>query len=321
MLQRLKRIYPFNLEQTVNILSEFGPLVTMFVVNAAAGINAGTWALLITTVIAMGAMRAVLGRLPVFPLIASSVTVFFGILTLITNDPMWVQIKVTIFNALFAGVLYGGLFADRGVASRWSIWSVAVLTAAGLAGQFGYLAWIGKADSIEEVVRAASVSTAMICIGGVLIGFLFGAAVLRKNFFGYVFEKTFHYTQEGWDRFTFSFAWFFMFTAVANEGVRLAFPTDETFNLLGRDVDGVSIWILFKILVIMPLTGIYAWYLTRLMQKHRLPDPEPDPAHGSSKEGAPHAGGAFRKDAAEFSVVPHALRSQSATMVRSPAAE
>lgn len=60
-------IYPFNAEQTVNILSEFGPLVTMFVVNAAAGINAGTWALLITTVIAMVVMRLVLGRLPIFP--------------------------------------------------------------------------------------------------------------------------------------------------------------------------------------------------------------------------------------------------------------
>lgn len=53
----LKRIYPFNAEQTVNIASEFGPLVTMFVVNAAYGINAGTWALLITTVIAIVVMR------------------------------------------------------------------------------------------------------------------------------------------------------------------------------------------------------------------------------------------------------------------------
>lgn len=316
MLHRLKRIYPFNMEQTVNILSEFGPLVTMFVVNAAAGINAGTWALLITTVIAMGAMRYVLGRLPVFPLIASSVTVFFGILTLITGDPMWVQIKVTIFNALFAGVLYGGLYADRGVASRWSLLSVAILTLGGLAAQLGYLAWMGKGEGLDELIRAASVSTGSICIGAVVVGFLFGALVLRKNFFGYVFEKTFHYTQEGWDRFTFSFAWFFMFTAVANEGVRLAFPTDETFSVLGRDVDGVSIWILFKILVIMPLTGLYAWYLTRLMQKHRLPDP--DPAHGVT---APHGHGAVHTNATEFSVVPQALKSHAATIVRSPAAE
>ena len=29
----VKRIYPFNAEQTVNIASEFGPLVALFVVN------------------------------------------------------------------------------------------------------------------------------------------------------------------------------------------------------------------------------------------------------------------------------------------------
>lgn len=292
MSQWLKRIYPFNAEQTVNILSEFGPLVTMFVVNAAAGINAGTWALLITTVIAMVVMRMVIGRFPVFPLIASSVTVFFGVLTLVTGDPMWVQIKVTIFNALFAGVLFGGLFADRGVVGRTSAVSVAGITVLGVAGQLGYLSWAGRGDTLSELAMAAIKSTGMICVGGVLIGFLIGSVLLRKNFFEYVFEKTFYYTREGWDRFTFSFAWFFMFTAVANEAVRLAFPTDETFSVLGHDIDGVSIWILFKILVIMPLSGLYAWYLTRLMQKHRMPDPHMD-VHGVAPS-------TFRKDAAEF---------------------
>ena len=40
-MSALKRLMPFNAEQTVNILSEFGPLVPMFVVNAMCGINAG----------------------------------------------------------------------------------------------------------------------------------------------------------------------------------------------------------------------------------------------------------------------------------------
>jgi intracellular septation protein len=136
------RFFPFNAEQTVNILSEFGPLVTMFVVNAIYGINAGTWALVITTVIAIAVMYYMFHRPPVFPLIASSVTIVFGALTLITHDAMWVQIKVTIFNAMFAAFLIGGLY-------------------------------------------------------------------LKHNFFKYVFEKTFHYTDEGWNKFTWSFALFF----------------------------------------------------------------------------------------------------------------
>lgn len=213
-MTRLRRFFPFTAEQTINILSEFGPLVAMFVVNAIAGINAGTWALIISTALAMIAMLRVLGRLPIFPLIASTVTVAFGTMTLVTGDPMWIQIKVTIFNVMFAVFLFGGLMAG-------------------------------------------------------------------KNFFKYIFEQTFHYTQEGWDKFTWSFAWFFVFTAVLNEVVRQTFVDTHIYDVLGFQMDGVNIWILFKIAFIMPLSGIYAWYLTRLMQKYRLDTPAPAQVPGT----------------------------------------
>jgi intracellular septation protein len=206
-MNALKRLMPFNAEQAVNILSEFGPLVLMFVVNAMYGITAGTWALIISTVVAIVSMLVVLGRLPVFPVIASTVTVVFGALTIITHDPMWVQIKVTIFNAMFALFLFGGLW-------------------------------------------------------------------LNRNFFKYVFEKTFHYTKEGWDKFTWNFAWFFVFTAFANEAVRLTFKDERVYDILGMQMDGVGIWIAFKVAIIMPLSGLYAWYLTRLMQRYRISEEE-----------------------------------------------
>ncbi len=203
-----KRLYPFNAEQTINILSEFGPLVTMFVVNAAYGINAGTWALLLTTVLAIAVMFYMFRRPPFFPLIASTVTIVFGSLTLITGDPMWVQIKVTIFNALFAAFLIAGLW-------------------------------------------------------------------LKRNFFKYVFDKTFHYTDEGWNKFTWSFAAFFLLTAVANEYVRQTFKGDHIYEFLGHHMDGVNVWILFKIAIVLPVTGLYAWVITKLLQKHRLPEAAP----------------------------------------------
>lgn len=212
----LRRIYPFNAEQTVNIMSEFGPLVTMFVVNAIYGINTGTWALILTTGIAIATMVYVFGRPPVFPLIASTVTIVFGMLTLITGDPMWVQIKVTIFNALFALFLFAGLY-------------------------------------------------------------------LKRNFFKYVFEQTFHYTKEGWDRFTNSFAWFFVFTAVANEVVRLSFVDTHIYNVLGFEMNGVNVWILFKIGFIMPVSAAYAWFLTRLLQRHRIPAPQTPAASSANR--------------------------------------
>jgi intracellular septation protein len=60
---------------------------------------------------------------------------------------------------------------------------------------------------------------------------------------------------------------------VLNEVVRLTFKDAEIYSVLGFEMDGVNIWILFKIAFIMPLSGLYAWYLTRLMQKHRI-DPD-----------------------------------------------
>jgi intracellular septation protein len=204
----VKKVYPFNAEQTVNIASEFGPLVALFVVNAITGnVEDGTWALIISTVIAIIAMQVVLKRLPIFPLIASGVTVLFGILTLVTHDPMWVQIKVTIFNAGFALFLFVGLF-------------------------------------------------------------------VKKNFFKYILEKTFHYTQKGWDQFTWSFAWFFVATAVANEVVRIVYAPGQMYNLFGFTMDGVNVWILFKVALIMPASGLYAFILTRIMARHALPPGE-----------------------------------------------
>ncbi|RUP00212.1 septation protein IspZ [Hyphomicrobium sp.] len=201
-----KSWFPFNAEQTINILSEFGPLVTMFIVNAVLGINAGTWALIITTMMAIGVMFYMFHRPPIFPLIASSVTVAFATLTIITGDPMWVQIKVTIFNALFGIFLIGGLF-------------------------------------------------------------------VKHNFFQYVFEKTFRYTDEGWNKFTWSFALFFFLTAAANEYVRRVYVEDHLYQIFGHEMSGVNVWILFKVAIVLPVSGLYAWVLTRLMQKYRLPDP------------------------------------------------
>ncbi len=272
----LKRVYPFNAEQSVNILSEFGPLVTMFVVNGATGdINAGTWALIVSTVVAMAVMRWVLGRFPVFPIIASSVTIVFGLLTIITHDPMWVQIKVSIFNALFAGFLFGGLFSTSPVMSRWSLITVIGILVVGVSLQtplvMSSLAtgqWPALGDPNNPLLAN------LMCLGSLAVGFFVGMA-FKRNFFGYIFEKTFHFTQEGWDRFTFSFAWFFIFTAVLNEVIRQVFDADVEYALpIFGMKKGIDIWILFKIGFIMPISGIYAWYLTRLMQPYRIDPPD-----------------------------------------------
>jgi intracellular septation protein len=197
--------FPFNAEQTVSVVGEIGPLVAMFLANGLYGIAVGCWALIGATVLSLVVSLWVLGRPPIMPFIAGGVSIVFGSLTLITHDPMWVQIKVTIFNSLVAATL-----------------------------------WIGQKTG--------------------------------HDFFRFVFGKTFHYTDEGWNKFTRNVALFFLATAIFNEAVRLGFDDFEMLAL-NRLFTGVDIWILFKIFVVMPATAVYFWWQLRLMQKYRLPQP------------------------------------------------
>jgi len=200
----LRRIYPFNLEQTVNLLSEFGPLITLFIMNALFNVTVGIWSLIVTTLLALIAMRVVLNKLPILALVAGSFTLIFSFISLRTHDPVWIQIKVTLFNAAFAVVLGAGL-------------------------------------------------------------------VLKRNFFKYAFEKTFHYTEEGWNRFTLGMMILFSILAVANEVIRIAFWHSKEFTLFGNPTTGLQIWILFKVAVVMPVSGLYAFLLTRPMRKYAIP--------------------------------------------------
>jgi intracellular septation protein len=211
-MSRRQSWYPFNAEQSLNIASEIGPLVTMFVVNFAAGVNAGVWSLVATTLIALVASLVVLKRPPIMPFIAGGVTITFGALTLATGDPTWVQIKVTIFNLLMAVVF-----------------------------------WIGL--------------------------------MRRKYFFEFVFGKTFHYSEEGWRLLTRNVAIFFFITAIANEAVRLGFATAEIpcpnkwLWLMRKEVlNGLDIWMIFKLFIVMPLTTLYFVWQVRLLQRYRLPE-------------------------------------------------
>jgi intracellular septation protein len=103
------RQYPFNAEQTINVVGEIGPIFAMFLVNFLGGLKAGVLALMIATLVSLISSMVILKRPPIMPFIAGTVSIIFGGLTYMTNDPMWVQIKVTIFNTLVAILLWVGL--------------------------------------------------------------------------------------------------------------------------------------------------------------------------------------------------------------------
>ncbi len=105
-------------QQLLKMLLEIGPLVVFFVVNSQASkfitdpskaIFWGTGAFMVATVIALTASRALFGRIPVMPLMSGFFVVVFGGLTLLLQDELFIKMKPTIVNLLFAVILFGGL--------------------------------------------------------------------------------------------------------------------------------------------------------------------------------------------------------------------
>lgn len=90
---------------------DYSALVVFLVAFFATGrdMTRATWALVAGSAIALAVGLAVERRLAAFPLIAGGAALVFGGLSLIFHDPRLLKIKPTVMNAIFAGVLLGGL--------------------------------------------------------------------------------------------------------------------------------------------------------------------------------------------------------------------
>jgi intracellular septation protein len=100
-------------QQLLKFLVELGPLVVFFLTNARAGIFWGTGLFIVATLISLVASRVLFGRVPVMPLVSAVVVVVFGGLTLWLQDDLFIKLKPTIVNGIFASVLFGGLFFGK----------------------------------------------------------------------------------------------------------------------------------------------------------------------------------------------------------------
>jgi len=107
---------------------EMGPLMVFFFANlrgewlletfpALAGIGqpifVATALFMAATAISLAISWALLRSLPLMPMVSGAVVLVFGALTLWLNDELFIKMKPTIVNALFAVVLLGGLFFGK----------------------------------------------------------------------------------------------------------------------------------------------------------------------------------------------------------------
>lgn len=107
---------------------ELGPLLVFFFANSrgewlvakwpALGAFGGplflaTGLFMIATAIALSASWVLTRSLPIMPLVSGVVVFVFGALTLWLQDELFIKMKPTIVNSLFAAVLLGGLFFGK----------------------------------------------------------------------------------------------------------------------------------------------------------------------------------------------------------------
>ena len=95
------------------LLTEAGPLLLFFGVNAKWGIFAATAAYMASAALAMAYTYWRIRRLPLMPIIALVFVLLFGGLTLWLHDETFIKVKVTLVNLLFGAVLLVGLAFNR----------------------------------------------------------------------------------------------------------------------------------------------------------------------------------------------------------------
>ena len=97
----------------LKLVLELGPLVIFFLANNRYEIFTATGAFMVATVISLIASRLLLKKIPIMPLVTGAFVLVFGALTLYLQDDIFIKMKPTIVNILFAGALGGGLYFGR----------------------------------------------------------------------------------------------------------------------------------------------------------------------------------------------------------------
>ena len=99
----------------LKFLTDFGPLVIFFYYYYDSGkdLKIAIPPFIIATILALGAMWILEKRIPKVPLISGVLITFFGGLTIYFNDPIFIYVKPTIINILFALTLFFGKYYTK----------------------------------------------------------------------------------------------------------------------------------------------------------------------------------------------------------------
>ena len=91
----------------LKFVTDFGPLLIFFTIyyKTENNLSAAIPPLIISTIIAIAIMYFVEKKIPFVPLIGGVIITLFGGLTLYFDNPIFIYMKPTIVNIIFAGIL------------------------------------------------------------------------------------------------------------------------------------------------------------------------------------------------------------------------
>lgn len=102
-----------KLHPTAKLILDFAPLALFFIAYKLGGVKDATIALMVATSISIMVTYAVERTLALAPLITGVVVMVMGGLTVALDDPVFIKIKPTLVNLLFAAILLGGAYGYK----------------------------------------------------------------------------------------------------------------------------------------------------------------------------------------------------------------
>ena len=98
-----------QLNPTLKLVLDIGPLVLFFAANAKFGIYAATGGFMVAVLAALAVSYVLTRHIAIMPVVTAAIVLVFGGLTLVLHDDLFIKLKPTIIYVLFGGTLLIGL--------------------------------------------------------------------------------------------------------------------------------------------------------------------------------------------------------------------
>ena len=95
------------------LLIDIGPLAVFFIFYTRSGLQASILPLMIATVIAVLFSYVLEKKIPIMPTVGAGIVLIFGGLTIYFDNEVFIKMKPTIINLIFAIILYGGMLVKK----------------------------------------------------------------------------------------------------------------------------------------------------------------------------------------------------------------